>query len=604
MKINQLSTLPQLPLVLLLLFLFVMPTLVDAAKEYEMDFSIQEINEEIYHTMNKLNNLKARREDFIKNGFDINILHDNKLKNRYNQSIEDTDLYKYIHKEDPHYSWKNTGVTIKGTSLFCKHNCSFTGYLLNLTSQGWLTKKETSCSVWTHQLVVIVPDTLNEANETTAFLYVTGGDNNDVSPPSSDSDDVALPGTVAVATGTIGAVLFQVPNQPCTFADDPVHEERSEDSFCAYTWAHYMNTHPKSVEYVSLLPMVKSVVKAMDTITAFRNGKVKQFVVAGASKRGWTTWLTAPVDKRVVAIAPIVMDLLDFEAGLLHMFRSYGGWTFAFEPYWKQNITQSIIDNPIGLAALGKVLDPLNYKENLKVPKLVIDATGDEFFMPDDDWFWWKEMSDGSVGEIYRLMCDNAEHSFSTGVYELVTGLVPFYHSILLGSQRPKFDWKLNHIDGTIDLVTETTPLRVVLRQATTSDNVRRDFRLIKGDTKTDPCKFIPVKVFGEACLNPVLWCGSTISPSIEVVQNGDIKMNSYKASVPIPPDGKWRAFLLELYFPTGASDENDGKNAFIVSGNQELTQTFKFTTQVQIVPYSFPFKNCSTAKECKGHLV
>ena len=87
MKINQLSTLPQLPLVLLLLFLFVMPTLVDAAKEYEMDFSIQEINEEIYHTMNKLNNLKARREDFIKNGFDINILHDNKLKTLISTNI-------------------------------------------------------------------------------------------------------------------------------------------------------------------------------------------------------------------------------------------------------------------------------------------------------------------------------------------------------------------------------------------------------------------------------------------------------------------------------------------------------------------------------------
>ena len=26
------------------------------------------------------------------------------------------------------------------------------------------------------------------------------------------------------------------------------------------------------------------------------------------------------------------------------------------------------------------------YKENLTMPKLVIDATGDEFFMPDDDW--------------------------------------------------------------------------------------------------------------------------------------------------------------------------------------------------------------------------
>ena len=35
-----------------------------------------------------------------------------------------------------------------------------------------------------------------------------------------------------------------------------------------------------------------------------------------------------------------------------------------------------------------KVIDPLNYKPQLTMPKLVIDATGDEFFMPDDDYFW------------------------------------------------------------------------------------------------------------------------------------------------------------------------------------------------------------------------
>lgn len=35
-------------------------------------------------------------------------------------------------------------------------------------------------------------------------------------------------------------------------------------------------------------------------------------MVAGGSKRGWTTWTTAAVDKRVFAAIPIVMDMLDF----------------------------------------------------------------------------------------------------------------------------------------------------------------------------------------------------------------------------------------------------------------------------------------------------
>ena len=38
--------------------------------------------------------------------------------------------------------------------------------------------------------------------------------------------------------------------------------------------------------------------------------KIDKFIVAGASKRGWTTWLTMAVDKRVFAAIPIVMDML------------------------------------------------------------------------------------------------------------------------------------------------------------------------------------------------------------------------------------------------------------------------------------------------------
>ena len=47
----------------------------------------------------------------------------------------------------------------------------------------------------------------------------------------------------------------------------------------------------------------------LDAVQAFArqefNHKIEKFVVSGASKRGWTTWLTGAVDARVRAIAPM-----------------------------------------------------------------------------------------------------------------------------------------------------------------------------------------------------------------------------------------------------------------------------------------------------------
>ena len=107
------------------------------------------------------------------------------------------------------------------------------------------------------------------------------------------------------------AVLFQVPNQPIVFAEDPSHQERYEDAFIAWTWYHYININSSEPFWLARLPMTKAVVRAMDTVTDYiakKNGnQVSQFIIAGASKRGWTTWLTGAVDSRVIAIIPCVM---------------------------------------------------------------------------------------------------------------------------------------------------------------------------------------------------------------------------------------------------------------------------------------------------------
>ena len=143
-------------------------------------------------------------------------------------------------------------------------------------------------------------------------------------------------------TGTVITELRMVPNQPIVFIDDPARKPRIEDDFIAYTWDKFLRTGDE--KWPARLPMTKSAVRAMDAVTAFAasaeggGAKVARFVVAGGSKRGWTTWTTAAVDKRVVAIVPIVIDMLNIEPSFMHHWRAYGAWSDAVDDYVEHGI--------------------------------------------------------------------------------------------------------------------------------------------------------------------------------------------------------------------------------------------------------------------------
>src|SRR3989442_13958915 len=208
-----------------------------------------------------------------------------------------TALDRYVAAPDTNFKWHLVN-TVRGEG--------YTTYIVDMISQAWLTPNEVNRTLWQHWLPIVKPDKLTS---TTGLLFIGGGANKTEPPAKAEANIV----TIATNSGTVVTELRNVPNQPLTFTGD--NQERSEDALIAYTWDKFLRTGDE--KWPARLPMTKAAVRAMDTITAFcaseQGGKaaVDSFVVTGASKRGWTTWTTAAVDKRVVAIVPIVIDMLN-----------------------------------------------------------------------------------------------------------------------------------------------------------------------------------------------------------------------------------------------------------------------------------------------------
>jgi hypothetical protein len=103
-------------------------------------------------------------------------------------------------KEDSAYAWVDTGLRLNGTGL---RGDSWTGYVLNMTSQRWLTDADfapnsPSKSLWWHYLVVIVPNAVQWTRN--ASLYITGGDNDHGGqiPKSNDEDIVRIFSNISI----------------------------------------------------------------------------------------------------------------------------------------------------------------------------------------------------------------------------------------------------------------------------------------------------------------------------------------------------------------------------------------------------------------------
>jgi PhoPQ-activated pathogenicity-related protein len=430
----------------------------------------------------------------------------------------ETALDRYVAAPDANFSWKvSRELAVEGAAAT----------LLEMTSQKWLTEKEVERPLWTHWLTVVRPE---QVTSDIGFLFITGG-SLDRQPPARPP---AWMIDLARDTGTVVTELRMVPNQPIVFVDDPQRKPRTEDDYIAYTWDKFLRTGDE--KWPARLPMTKSAVRAMDAVTAFaasREGggsKVTRFVVAGGSKRGWTTWTTAAVDARVVAIVPMVIDLLNVEPSFVHHWRAYGAWSNAVDDYVEHGI-MNWMGTP-EFRALMKIEEPYEYRDRLTLPKFIVNAAGDQFFLPDSSQFYFDDLR----GEKQLRYVPNTGHSLDKS--DAIQSAHAFYASVVNGTRRPEMKWTFER-DGSIKVVASERPEEVRLWQATNPK--ARNFRL---------------DVLGPAYTSTVL------TPS---------GPNTWVARVPKPSAG-WTAFFVETTFASG--------------GKYPL----KVTSGVRVVPDTLPY--------------
>jgi PhoPQ-activated pathogenicity-related protein len=86
-----------------------------------------------------------------------------------------------------------------------------------------------------------------------------------------------------------------------------------------------------------------------------------------------------------------------------------------------------------------ELVEPYEFLERLTMPKLLINATSDEFFVTDSWKFYWDDLQ----GVNYLQYVPNAGHGLH-GTY-LPENLVSFYQRIITGEEMPSFNWRISN---------------------------------------------------------------------------------------------------------------------------------------------------------------
>ncbi len=312
---------------------------------------------------------------------------------------------------------KNTGIPTY--TVISSSNSLFGGkfFLLNVKSQTWRGIE------WNHKVGIYIPRNLAYKNH--GILMVTGSAPKD---PMSKLNQYAL---VIESIGAPFVILWDIPNQPLFGL--------KEDALIAYTLAKYLETGEE--DWPLLFPMVKGVTATMDCVQDFLkkelNLDLEKFLVTGASKRGWTTYLTGAVDQRIFAIVPIVYDNLNMPEQMRKQLEYYGTFSEQIRDYTRYGLTKMIADaSPNEVPEIVMAIDPFYYKDKLTIPKLIVIGTNDPYWVVDSSRLYFYDLPTPR----YAYVMPNEAHNVSNQI-EFFNTLKAFF-SLSTLNKLPEISWK------------------------------------------------------------------------------------------------------------------------------------------------------------------
>ena len=307
----------------------------------------------------------------------------------------------------------------------------WTGFHIKMISGEWLDSKKVDQVEWWHYVDIVIP---KQTTTSTGIMFIDGGEKSD-DYFRLDSQSIEN----AIKTESVIVNVSNIPFQPLNFLSSK-QESFEEDDLIAFAWNKFLKqgAKQKDVEWLPRFPMTRAIVRAMDLaqeIVLQNDIQVKDFVVSGASKRGWTAWTTAAVDNRVKAVVPMVIDMLNLVPSFENHYRSYGEFSPAVQEYVNYNIQDWLGSEEF--KRLMSYIEPFSFIDKFTMPKYIINAGSDEFFSTDSWRFYYDKLPSK---KIIRYV-PNKNHSLD-GRY-LTEDLVSYFYRIINDIEIPTLNWNL-----------------------------------------------------------------------------------------------------------------------------------------------------------------